>query len=310
MALLNTIYNLVECGADSVLGTGTKGCKQTLKKAASIWITPQGFKFDGTQTLDETYVQLLQAQGNLIILKGLTTFTDNSSDDIIETLEDGTKIVTTLGLYEFAVVFIKGLGFHAALHSLNSFGSYDMLFVDRDGNILGTKATDGSLKGFSVGMLQANKLIWPSDSTGQKEGIMFQFTTRAELDTNYVYIQQAQLGTYEPQNQDGINEVVLSAAVPVDHATTWVVTATTKQNGQAWTGGVVGDFILYRDGVAESKTVVETPDGTYTFTVTAVNDDEVWGVQLYDIANSRAVILKDTDLYKSNLEEQTAISST
>jgi len=102
----------------------------------------------------------------------------------------------------------------------------------------------------------------------------------------------------------------LSAAVPVDHATTWVVTATTKQNGQAWTGGVVGDFILYRDGVAESKTVVETPDGTYTFTVTAVNDDEVWGVQLYDIANSRAVILKDTDLYKSNLEEQTAISST
>ena len=310
MALLNTIYNLVECGATAVLGTGTKGCKQTLKKAASIWITPQGFKFDGTQTLDETYIQLLQAQGNLIILKGLTTFTDNSSDDIIETLEDGTKIVTTLGLYEFAVVFIKGLGFHAALHSLNSFGSYDMLFVDRDGNILGTKATDGSLKGFSVGMMQANKLTWPSDAAGQKEGIMFQFTTRAELDTNYVYIQQTQLGTYEPQNQDGINEVVLDGAVPVDSATTWVVTAVSKNNYNAWTGGLTGDFKLTRDGVVEAQTVVETPDGTYTFTVASIGSDEVWTVALYDTANSRTVIVKDTDLYKSNTDTETAIVST
>ena len=51
MALLNTIYNLVECGLGAVLGTGTKGCKQFLKKATALWFVPDGFEFDGTQTI-------------------------------------------------------------------------------------------------------------------------------------------------------------------------------------------------------------------------------------------------------------------
>ena len=226
MAILSTIYNLVVCGLGAVLGTGTKGCKQFLKKATSLWFVPDGFEFDGSEVLDETYVQTLQAEGNLIILKGAKTFTDNSSEDVIETLEDGTKQVATLGLYEFALTFINGLAFHAALHSLNSFGSYNVLFVDRDGNVLGTKATSGSLKGFSVGMLQAMKLSFPTDAVGQKEGIGFQLTNRMELDTNYIYIAQSQLGSYYPQNQDGINEVVLTYdSVPADAGTTIVVNA-------------------------------------------------------------------------------------
>jgi hypothetical protein len=154
MAAQNTIYNLVLCGLSAVLGTGTKGCKQFLKKATALWFVPDGFEFDGAETLDETYIKLLQAQGNLIALKGAKTFTDNSGEDVIETLEDGTKQVATLGMYEFALTFINGLAFHAALHSLNSFGSYNVLFVDRDGNILGTKSASGNLKGFSLNMLQ------------------------------------------------------------------------------------------------------------------------------------------------------------
>ena len=307
MALLNTIYNLVSCGTSAVLGTGTKGCKQFLKKASSIWITQQGFKYDGAATLDETYAQLEQAKGNLIILKGLKTFTDNSSDDTIETLDDGTKNVATLGLYEFSAQFINGLAFHAALHSLNSFGSYDITFVDRDGNLLGTKAADGSLKGFSVGMLQAGRLAFPTDAVGQKESIMFQFTTRSELDTNYVYIQQTQLGTFQPQNLDGVNEVVVTGAIPADAATTWVVTAKSKQNQNAWVGGLTGDFELKRNGVVESQSVAESPAGTYTFTVAAIAAAEVWTVHLYDTANTREVILQDTDLYKSNTDSQIAV---
>lgn len=307
MAVLNTIYNLVSCGTTAVLGTGTKGCKQFLKKATSVWITPQGFKFDGTQTFDETYAQLEQAKGNLIILKGIKTFTDNSSDDIIETLPDGTKQVATLGLYEFAVQFINGLAFHAALHSLNSYGSYDALFVDRDGNVLGTKASDGSLKGFSIGMLQADKLMFPTDTTGQKEGIKFQFTTRKELDSNYIYLQQAQYDPFAPQDLDGVNEVVLDLAVPAALATTLVVTAKSVTNGNAWTGGLTGDFQVTRDGVVESQTVVESPVGTYTFTIAAVVASETFAVRLYDTANTRDIILKDTDLYKSNTDSEVAV---
>ena len=307
MALLNTIYNLVSCGAAAVLGTGTKGCKQFLKKATSLWITTAGFKYDGTATLDETYVQLEQAKGNLIILKGIKTFTDNSAEDVIETLDDGTEQVATLGLYKFAAVFINGLAFHAALHSLNSFGSYDISFVDRDGNILGTTASDGSLKGFSVGMLQASKLSFPTDATGQKEGIMFQFSNRKELDSDYIYIAQAQVEPYNPQNQDGVNQVVLTGEIPADAATTWAVTAKTKQNQNAWEGGLTTDFEIKRDGVVESQTVVEAPAGTYTFTIAAIVAAEVFTIDLYDTTNTRDIILQDVDLYQSDLETKTAV---
>lgn len=308
MAALNTIYNLVLCGLGTVLGTGTKGCKQFLKKASALWFVPNGFEFDGAETLDETYAQLLQAQGNLIVLKGAKTFTDNSSEDIIETLEDGTKQVATLGLYEFALTFINGLAFHAALTSLNSFGSYDVLFVDRDGNILGTKADSGALKGFSVNMLQAMKLSFPTDAVGQKEGLVFQLSTRSELDTNYVYIQQTNLGTFYPQNLDGINEVVLAyASVPADASTTIVTTAKLKQNNQEFVGAVTADFLLTRNGSTLAKTTAETPDGTYTHTVTANTANDVVTARLYDTANARAVIALDGDLYKSTIITTTVV---
>ena len=308
MAALSTIYNLVLCGLGAVLGTGTKGCKQFLKKATSLWFVPDGFEFDGTQTLNETYAQLLQAQGNLIVLKGAKTFTDNSSEDVIETLEDGTKQVATLGLYEFALTFINGLAFHAALHSLNSFGSYNVLFVDRDGNILGTKADSGALKGFSLNMLQGMKLSFPTDSVGQKEGLTFQLSNRQELDTDYVYISQDNLGTFNPQNLDGINEVVLAYSVaPGDTDTTIVTTAKLKQNQQAFVGATTAEFLLTLEGSTLTKTTAETPDGTYTHTVAALSANEVVTAQLYDTANSRAVIELDNDLYKSNTITATVV---
>jgi len=308
MAAQNTIYNLVLCGLSAVLGTGTKGCKQFLKKATALWFVPDGFEFDGAETLDETYIKLLQAQGNLIALKGAKTFTDNSSEDVIETLEDGTKQVATLGMYEFALTFINGLAFHAALHSLNSFGSYNVLFVDRDGNILGTKSASGNLKGFSLNMLQGMKLSFPSDSVGQKEGIGFQMSTRRELDSDYIYISADQLNGFQPQLVDGINEVVLAYdSVPADAGTTIVVKATLKQNQNVFTGALTTDFLILKDGVTESQTVVEAPSGTYTFTVAALSANEAIVTQLYDSANTRAIVALDDDLYKSNASATTVV---
>lgn len=309
MTAQNTIYNLVQCGLRSVLGTGTKGCKQFLKKATSLWFVPDGFEFDGIATLDDTYISLLQAQGNLIVLKGAKTFTDNSSEDIIETLEDGTKQVATLGLYEFALTFINGMAFHAALHSLNSFGSFNVLFVDRDGNILGTKSTSGNLKGFSLNMLQGMKLSFPTDAVGQKEGIAFQMSTRSELDNDYVYIQQAQLGAFKPQSKDGINEVVLTYdSIPVALGTTIVVNAKLKQNQNAFVGATTADFLITKNGTTLTQTVVETTPGQYTFTVAAHALNDVITVDLYNTVDTLPVVTLDTDLYKSEAITATVVA--
>ena len=186
-------------------------------------------------------------------------------------------------MYEFALTFINGLAFHAALHSLNSFGSYNVLFVDRDGNVLGTKSATGNLKGFSLNMLQGMKLSFPSDSVGQKEGIGFQMSTRRELDSDYIYISADQLNGFQPELVDGINEVVLAY------------------------DSVPADFLILKDGVTESQTVVEAPSGTYTFTVAALSTNEAIVTQLYDTVNTRAIISLDSDLYKSNASGTTVV---
>lgn len=308
MATIANILNLVECGLGAVLGTGTRGCRQFLDKAVSLWFVPDGFAFDPTETLDLDYIQQLQQEGKLIVLKGAKTFTDNSADDVIETLEDGTKQVITLGKYEFAMTFINGLAFHAALTSLNSFGSYNVLFVDRKGNILGTKSDNGSLKGFSLNMLQAMKLTFASDAAGQKEGIAFQLSTRDEFDTDYVFIQQLQLGSFKPQNLDGINEVVLSFnAIPADASTTIVIKAKNKQNQLPFVGASDTQFLLTKNGATLAQTGTETPDGTYTFTVAANATNDVITARLYDSVANAGVIKIDTDLYKSNIITATVV---
>lgn len=303
MANLATIVNLVQCGLSAVLGTGTKGCAPFFKKVNTLWITPKGFKYDKARVLDEEYAKELQATGKLIVLKGIRNFADNTPDDTTEELEDGTKQITRLGLYEFAVNFVQGMYFQAALTSLNSFGNYDITFIDTEGNILGTKAKDGSLKGFTTGMIQSTKKAWATDSVGGREGLMFQFLERAEVDTDYVFIDRASID-FSPQSLDGINEVVLSfATVPANAATTITVEAVTKQDSKPLTGAAFGDFLLTKDGATANPTAGDdsAKAGTYVLTVAALATNEALAIQAYDNVNNRAVIELDADLYKSNI---------
>ncbi len=309
MALLSTILNLVQCGLGAVLGTGTKGCKPFFKKVTAMWLTPQGFKYDGTQVLDETYINLLQAEGNLIVLKGIRTFTDNSEDDVIETLEDGTKQVARLGLYEFAMQFINGLYFHAALHSINSFGEYDVTLIDRDGNILGTQASDGSFKGFTVGMLQASKFMFATDSVGEKEGFTLQLLNRPEFDTRYVFIDVDSLD-FNPNMVDGINEIDLAyGTAPADAETNLQIVATRRQDGKAFSGATYVDFLLTVDGVTGNPTAGDDTAvaGTYELTVAAIATNEVLVIDLHDNSANNNVISLGGSLYKSDTAAATVV---
>jgi len=309
MAILGNILNLVSCGLSAVLGMGTKGCRPFFKKVTALSFVPAGFKLDGTRVLNDEYFTELQATGKLIHVKGIRTFTDNSSDDSIEEMEDGTKQVSKYGLYEFLVNFVNGLYFHSALTSLNSFGSYDVIMWDREGNGLGTKAVDGSLKGFTVGMVQASRLSWATDTTTQREGIAFQLLERGELDTDYVFIDSANLD-FNPNRKDGINEVVVSfPSAPVDLATSITIKAVTKQDSKPFTGALFTDFIVKKNGITANPTAGDdsVTAGTYILTVDALATNEVLAAGLYDNTLSQAVLNLDGDLYKSNTATATVV---
>lgn len=309
MANIGNIMNLVNCGLNAALGTGTKGCAPFFKKVTAISLLPTGYKLDSSRELNDEYFTELQAEGNLIHLKGIRTFTDNSSDDSMQEEEDGTKQVTKYGLYEFLVNFINGFYFHAALTSLNSFGDYDVILWDREGNGLGTKAADGSLKGLTVGMIKASRMMWATDTTTQKEGLAFQLLDRSELDTDYVFIDQANLD-FNPNRKDGINQADLSyAAIPTSADTTITLKVVTKQDSKPLTGLLFSDFLIKKNGTAFNPTAGDdsvTP-GTYVLTVGTMATNDVIASQLYDNALNREVILLDTDGYKSNVATATVI---
>lgn len=307
MATIANILYLVQCGAGAVLGTSTSGCKQFLKRVVSIWLHPDGFVFDPAETLDADYIETEQRNGNIIVLKDIVEFTVNTSEDQVETLPDGTKQTVTLGKYEFLTRYINGLAFNAALRSLASFGNFNATFIDRDNNILGTKAANGSLKGFSIGMLQNAPLSFASDTEAQKEGLAMQFTDRDELDQDYVFISGGQLD-FSPKRVDGIQEVELDITTPSDTDTTIVVKAKIKQNGKPFVGAITTDFLLTSNGSTLSQTVNESPDGTYTFTVAAVSTNDVITATLYDTGNSLEVVKVGSTLAQSKVATSTVVA--
>ncbi len=313
MATIADILNVVQCGLGTKLGTGTKGCEAFFKKTASLWITKKGFKYDSTKTLNNAYVEELKASGDLIILKGVKTFEDNSSDDTIETLSDQTSSVASLGLYQFTYGFTKGLGFLSALASLRSFNSYDVAFVDVENNILATSASDGSMKGFSTNMLNPSRLSFTTDSETQKQYVALQLSERDELDTyRRVFIDKGSLESgFYPKTIDGVNDVVLSfAAVPANNATSISVKATLKQDGSAFTGASIPDFLITKNGteITPSNIASNSTAKTYTFTVSALATNDVLDISLYDTVNNRIGIVLDSEVFKSNTDSVVVVA--
>src|SRR5690606_3006574 len=163
MATISEIRNLIDCGGNSVLGSGLRGCRAFFAKVATLWLLPSGFVLDPDRELDEEYIRELQVEGNLIVISGIRAFTDESQDNTLEELEDGTSSVARLGLYQFQANFINGLYFNTFLNSISGFSNYDILFIDRMGSILGTESLNGSLKGFTTGMIQAQRVTFATD---------------------------------------------------------------------------------------------------------------------------------------------------
>lgn len=308
MATIAEITNLIDCGLSATYGTGSLGCKAFFRNVSSAWLTTKGFKYDKTEDLDEDYVQQLQAEGKLIILKGITAFTDNSEEMVTETYEDGTEQLVRKGKYKFLIEFVSGLYFQQALNSLNSQNSYDLSLVDSDNNILGTLAPDGSIKGFSAGMIQVSKYTWGTGSAGSKQGLNIQLSDPDELDDSFSFISGKSLAPYKPKNADGVNEVVLSYnTAPANAATTLVVKIVLKQGGGDVKGLLPANFLYKVNGVTTTATISTETGNLYTFGVPSLSTNEVLSFSLYDSVENRIGVKLEDAVYKSNTIKATVV---
>lgn len=305
MATTSALINLGSCSVASADGTGsTYGCIKQLTSARSLWLFNPSYGFPAASTLNEALVNEAIADGNLVILKGVNTFEENGDDDNIETLDDTTKQVTNEGKYSFTATFTNGLYFNAALHSLKGFGNWNVAIVTSKGDIFGTTNASGDFTGFDTGMLQPTKLQFGTTTTGQKEGVMFQFLDRNEVDEDYAFLQRANLD-FNPLQKDGVNDVTLTYVnAPANTDTTVTVKAVlTNDLSTVVSGGTYSDFLITVDGSTQNPSAGDdsTTAGTYVLTgVTALSTGEVIATKLYDNSNSRSIVSIDSVHYKSN----------
>lgn len=273
-----------------------KTCVSQITAAKSIWLISPGEEFVAGQTYESELSRLILA-GKLVPLRGVNTFEENGSDDASETLADDTQGVTNEGKYKFLATFTNGMFFNKALHSYKGFRKWNVLIVTNEG-IWGTETSTGGLTGYTTGMIQPAKLTVGSNTSIQKEGLMFQFVERPELDSDFAFRSDT-----AARKVKGVTQVALSFVnAPADTDTTLTVKAVYAQNtSEAFTGIDYAKFLNTVNGSASNPTAGDdsTTTGTFVLTVAALSTADT-GVVQFGSGNATVITGADGDYYKSN----------
>jgi hypothetical protein len=297
MATTQELTNLAACGLGNALGTNTKfGCPFDFGSVSIMGLIRPSAKFVAGSAFNLAAVTALQKSGDVVLLKGVTTFAETGNDDAIETLEDDTQILTNKGKHKFLATFAQDLYFQKALSSLEGHARWSVFFIDVKGNILMTSDISGNAIGFTAGMARAGKMQFATSTTGLKNTFEIQLLDRAELDDNFAYLDSDQLD-FDPRQLEPVIQAELGfASIPGAADVALSVRVVSSRGKQPIPGLSVGDFTMLKNGVASNPTtaVYDANTGLYTLAVVAVAVASVLELSL----NSTVEVVGD-GLYKA-----------
>ena len=310
MATLDNSLNVIACGAQGALGTGTKGCKATFREARKFLLTSQGYKFDGTQDFTDEYVKSLSASGEVIVLDGVSSVEELTTQNTYTDIGRGVEVLDNEGLYGFKIKFIKGMYNQRILNSLSGNGVYDISAIDSTGKMMGTVASDGtSAKGFTLGVHQVEMLEGILATNTAKESFKIQLTETSEMSNPAFKDVDAD---FNGLNVVPVNEVVLEwGVIPSDTDTSVTIKAKRFQDGKPFTGATFEQFIIKNGTTTINPTGGDdsVTAGTYVLTgITAVATSDIISAQVWDNTNQVAGIEVDGDLYKSSAITKTVVA--
>lgn len=302
---LQAQLNLLNCSASGVKGTGTANCPFNIYRVATLIFTPQGFEFE--EAFSIAYLQTLQQAGKAIVLAKIVSVEDLTAADN-ETTETGSNIITTSGKspYTYAFVFKNGLYFDKAIRTLESFGAYDVTYLDEKLSIICT-STSTAVKGFTLGQISVNPYKAGNGADAPMSRMWVQEVYRSERDVDATWITQPQ-HDIRLASLDGINQALVDfAAVPADGATTVTFTVKTDADRKPIdvTGLLVADLVFTKNGTPVAFSIAPTQNPTtkvYTGTfVGALAEDDVVTLGL------NGIIKKGNRLYQSGIDTATVV---
>lgn len=268
--------NVVNCVGDAGT-TGTAGCPFDWDRIETIELSQPSFRYEDAQDLE--YIQAQQLAGNLIIVKGLESFTNNTPDPNINTVEgSGFKSVTGEMPPEFTGTINGGVVKWQGIRTLNGKDRWNVALYDVSGNKIFTQTKAGAVKGFGVKMFFIGTYKGKEGNNPSIQTIMLQFADYRELD-RMVWITGDELD-FDPSDIDGINGVDINMNPVINAATTLTFSAKLQDRTHNVDGLLVGDFVFKKNGAVITPSLLAYADGVYTATVPAVATGEVYTVSL------------------------------
>lgn len=179
MGLINT----VDCNHED-LGLGTVSCEIFL----SEFKTPILIKKEWSMTV--TAFEALDADGFVALVQngdwqpvlGSRQFTNNTPDPTTEEYSGGIISVIRNGKPQYQFDYDKGIGFHKALFSKNTFGAYNIGLVDSSGALVLALSADGTrVTGFEAGMVNTRTYMPKSGDTAANTPFEFQLTNEIQF---------------------------------------------------------------------------------------------------------------------------------
>ena len=302
MGQISQIVNNLSCGANALMGTGTKFCPQDIKNPTLVVFVEKGTKIAPADDFNLAYMQELQQTGKAIVLSNVVSFTDNTGENETGTREStGIKYGTMLLPYDLTFVFDNGIHFYKALAKLEGSKNYDIFIFDVKNDMFGALDRQGNFKGLDcqyVGI--GNYKIGKENS----QSLMVQ-VSRSQFDNDVAGIANENLDFTAEQDLDGYNDIDILLTAPANSDTALAIKVYAKSNNKlvALTGLAKEDFLLKVDGVSVTISIL-TPGviaGEYTLNVPSFSTGDAVALQLYDSVLNASIINLDGTMYKSNV---------
>lgn len=248
---------------------GLSKCNKMPGYIRGMITTPIGFKATPVQAVDPAFWQaaLLAGKADRIYLWPPFFGSSNASEaTIYETTPLGKRRVRD-GFYEFDITISENLCLHKAMYSHRATSGRVILF-DTDNQLIGTFDSDGNFQGFSIQMLNTEKMMFNDGSVVSKSPVKLVLANNLEFDKEGSLLSAAFVNSLNRLTDVVITEVSGSATVIV-------VTVKAECDGTPISGLVNADFVLL-DVDGDEQTIATAVEGsgsnlgTYTLTGTGL----------------------------------------
>lgn len=281
-----------KCSTAVSANLGSFACPFQFQLPDGVILVTKGYSIPAATDITSDFLLGKVQDGTFVPILDAFNFEPMDEDDVLETSNTGVNSLARQGLTGLKFTYKKGAYHEKALEKLLSFGVFDVMVVDKSGNLLGVDRS-GNFGGFRAGLVLPKSKTWNDGSSSEGKALEIQLTQPGER-KNVSWIEAGNLPLFLPTELDGKNEVLITfadasgAVVPAVSDTSLKIKVTAIDGVTAVEGLVTGQI---RSVAKAVSAVTDDGDGFYTLTIAALTAEDL-DVELYDTtAGSDSVIV-------------------